>query len=274
MKGTSVTEQRRVWRSTGLHWESGAPILTAAAVDADGRAGREHRSQLQIGKHLGWVLVGPRRCVGIWSGTERLSCPAATPIPSGTDAQCSACASGDRGRALARDATLGDDDRTYALYLAWFGSDLIKVGLTATDRGRDRLLEQGAITATLLGTGPYTPIRRAERTIAAAGLARERISPRAKAATWWDLRSGRLPSPAPPHPPPITSPPSPPKERQSPRRVTPVTVACGERDRLLIGNPTRPRGSAGRSRTSTISCPSGALPQVTKLVTTGLPFAG
>ena len=105
----------------------------------------------------------------------------------GTDAQCQACAAGDRGRALARDATLGDDGRTYALYLAWFGPDLIKVGLTAADRGRDRLLEQGAITATMLGTGPYTTIRRAERTIATAGLASERLRARTKANAWWRL---------------------------------------------------------------------------------------
>jgi hypothetical protein len=108
-------------------------------------------------------------------------------VPDGTDAQCRGCGAGDRGRALARDATLGDDGRTYALYLAWFGPELIKVGLTAADRGRDRLLEQGAITATLLCAGPYIAIRRAERTIAAVGLASERIGARAKAAAWWSL---------------------------------------------------------------------------------------
>lgn len=105
----------------------------------------------------------------------------------GADAQCPACAGSDRGRALARDTVLGDDDRTYTLYLAWFGPGLLKVGLTAADRGRDRLLEQGAIAAILLGTGPYTAIRRAERTISSAGLATERIGARAKADAWWTL---------------------------------------------------------------------------------------
>jgi hypothetical protein len=81
----------------------------------------------------------------------------------------------------------GDDGREYLLYLAWFGPDMVKVGLTAADRGRDRLLEQGAITFTMLAAGSYDPIRQAERLISAAGLARERITARAKAAAWLSL---------------------------------------------------------------------------------------
>jgi uncharacterized protein DUF2797 len=188
MKGTSVKEQHIAWRSTGLHWEAAAATLTAAPFDpATGRAGgAEHRRLLAPGQHLGWRLVGPRRCVGIWSGAERIACPAGTPIAeAGTDAQCRACASGDKGRALARDAIT--DDRTFALYLAWFGPEMVKVGITAEDRGRDRLLEQGAIAYTLLATGPHTSIRQAERAVAASGLATERISAQAKANAWWTL---------------------------------------------------------------------------------------
>jgi hypothetical protein len=103
---------------------------------------------------------------------------------SGTDAQCPACARTDRGRQIARDAALGDDGREYRLYLAWFGPGLVKIGLTAADRGRDRLLEQGAITFSLLAAGPYVPIRQAERLIAATGLARERVTATAKTAAW------------------------------------------------------------------------------------------
>src|ERR1700678_1140170 len=90
----------------------------------------------------------------------RRPCLAAARMPAGTtDAQCPACAAADRGRQIARDTALGDDDRDYLLYLAWFGPSLVKIGLPAADRGRDRLLEQGAITFTPLATGPYTPIR-------------------------------------------------------------------------------------------------------------------
>jgi hypothetical protein len=88
---------------------------------------------------------------------------------------------------MARDAALGDDGREYLLYLAWFGPGLVKVGLTAADRGRDRLLDQGAIAFTPLASGPYTPIRQAERLTAASGLAAERISGRAKVTAWWTL---------------------------------------------------------------------------------------
>jgi Protein of unknown function (DUF2797) len=73
------------------------------------------------------------------------------------------------------------------LYLAWFGPGLVKIGLTAADRDRDRLLEQGAITFTTLAAGPYAPIRRAEQLASAAGLAAERITARAKTAAWHSL---------------------------------------------------------------------------------------
>jgi hypothetical protein len=108
-------------------------------------------------------------------------------LADSTDPQCAACATATPGRALARDAALGDDGRTYVLYLAWFGPGLLKVGLTAADRGSDRLLEQGAIAWTPLAQGAYTPIRRAERLTATAGLAPERVGGRAKANAWWTL---------------------------------------------------------------------------------------
>jgi hypothetical protein len=165
-------------------------MLTAAPLrtPADRPAGPERGRPVRFGQRIGWQLNGPRCCIGVWNGTSRIACPTATPVPDNSaDAQCPACASGDRGRAFARDATLGDDGRTYALYLGWFGPGLLKVGLTAADRGWDRLLEQAAIAATLLGTGPYTGIRRAERTISSAGLAIERIGARAKADAWWNL---------------------------------------------------------------------------------------
>jgi hypothetical protein len=123
----------------------------------------------------------------VWTHAGRLPCPIRATLADSTDPQCAACAVADRGRAVGRDAALGDDGRVYVLYLAWFGPDLIKVGLTAADRGRDRLLEQGAIAYTPLAQGAYTPIRRAERLIAGAGLAPERLPGQVTAAAWWDL---------------------------------------------------------------------------------------
>jgi hypothetical protein len=165
-------------------------VLTACPLpDKPGSPpGPETRRPAAPGARIAWSLGGPRTCTGAWTGTDRRPCPASHPIPTGTtDAQCATCARADRGRQIARDAAPGDDGREYLLYLAWFGPGLVKIGLTAADRGRDRLLEQGAITFTTLAAGLYTPIRHAERLAAAAGLAAERITARAKIAAWHAL---------------------------------------------------------------------------------------
>jgi hypothetical protein len=151
-----------------------------------GQGQAEHRRLLAIGQRIGWTLQDTRRCCGIWAGSHRIACPLNAELQDSADPQCAACASADRGKALARDA-ITDDGRTYRLYLAWFGPGLLKVGLTAADRGRDRLLEQGAIAYTMLAAGRYPAIRHAERLIGAAGLARERIPARAKSTAWWML---------------------------------------------------------------------------------------
>jgi Protein of unknown function (DUF2797) len=80
-----------------------------------------------------------------------------------------------------------DDGRDYALYLAWFGPGLIKVGLTATERGTDRLAEQGALAFTWLGRGRLPAVRAGEQRISASGLAAERHRRQAKLAAWWRL---------------------------------------------------------------------------------------
>jgi hypothetical protein len=165
-------------------------VLSAAPANLAGSSGgrsSEHRRVIGIGSRIAWGLRGPRRCTGLWTGTSRMPCPAQAVLADGTDAQCTACAAATPGRALARDSTLGDDGREYVLYLAWFGPGLIKVGLTAADRGSDRLLEQGAIAWTPLARGAYTLIRRAERLTASAGLAPERVAGRSKASAWWNL---------------------------------------------------------------------------------------
>jgi len=165
-------------------------VLTACPLPADpgGVPGPEVSRPAVPGSLVSWTLHGPRRCTGTWTGASRRPCPATAQVAAdGTDSQCPACAAADRGRQIARDAALGDDGREYLLYLAWFGTGLVKIGLTAADRGRDRLLEQGAIAFIPLAAGPYTPIRQAERLTSAAGLAAERISSRAKITAWWHL---------------------------------------------------------------------------------------
>lgn len=169
------------WISTGLHWQDGRPVLTAV----NGR--RRHERAVAPGTPVGWLLAGPRRCTGAWlvGATERTPCPHHAVIdPDGGAVQCSACQSVDRGLAIARDQIL-DDGRTYRLYLAWFGEGLLKVGLTSEQRGTARLLEQGALAWTFAARGSLPAVRRAELTVAASGLARERFTAKVKAEHWW-----------------------------------------------------------------------------------------
>lgn len=169
------------WISTGLSWHEGRPRLGAVCGP------RVHERVVGAGTEVGWLLGGPRRCTGAWlaGATERTPCPHHAEIdPGGGAVQCPACQSVDRGLALARDQIL-DDGRTYLLYLAWFGDGLLKVGLTAEQRGDSRLLEQGALAYAFTARGSLPAIRRAELTVAASGLARERFKSRAKTDRWW-----------------------------------------------------------------------------------------
>lgn len=162
-------------------------MLTAAAAGKP-----EHRRALALGAEVWLGLRGPRRCIGVWSALDRrrVPCPAEAAIPPGVSTQCADCAGRDRGRRIARDQAI--DSREFVLYVAGFGPGLFKVGITAADRGRDRLLEQGAPVFAVLARGRLASIRAAERAISAAGLASERISHKAKSAAWWNLPEDRI----------------------------------------------------------------------------------
>ncbi|WP_322770180.1 DUF2797 domain-containing protein [Frankia sp. Cr1] len=179
-----MTEQPTGWRATGLYWTGGIPGFGLAD-----QAGSEREQPAHPGATLSYGLAGERRCIGIWQAADRRRrcCPFSQPLPAqASSAQCAACAAVDPGRAFSRSST-PDDDRTYRLYLAWFGVGLLKVGLTATARDTDRLAEQGAIAFTWLGHGRLQAVRAAERAVAASGLAPDRRQRRTKIAAWWSL---------------------------------------------------------------------------------------
>jgi hypothetical protein len=59
-----------------------------------------------------------------------------------------------------------DDPRPYNVYLAHHGS-VIKVGITAVERGEARLLEQGALASVMISAGSLVGARRVEMTLGA-----------------------------------------------------------------------------------------------------------
>ncbi|MGW0553311.1 DUF2797 domain-containing protein [Streptomyces sp. NPDC002926] len=159
------------WRCAGLGWPRGTrmPVL-------EWEGGRI--SPLTPGKELGFRAEGQRRCVGARGNP----CPTRT-IVSGraTQARCAECARLDRAHSVAAD-TIADDPRTYRVYLAWFGPGMVKVGITAEERGAARLLEQGAVVFSWLGRGPLMAARRTEELLRTALGVPDRIPYAAKRA--------------------------------------------------------------------------------------------
>ncbi|MEU4150517.1 DUF2797 domain-containing protein [Streptomyces sp. NPDC026659] len=152
-----MTATARVWRCSGLRWTPEGPAL----VWDGGR-----RSPLTRGKRVAFAVAEgtTRRCVGA-RGND---CPLRAAVSGrSTGARCEECARLDRAHSVAAD-TLADDPRPYRVYLAWFGPGMTKVGITAAERGSARLLEQGAVCFSWLGTGPLMAARRTEELLRAA----------------------------------------------------------------------------------------------------------
>ncbi|MFE0414265.1 DUF2797 domain-containing protein [Streptomyces tendae] len=147
----------QAWKCTGLRWAADGPVLTWVG-------GR--RSVLARGKRVAFGVVegGVRTCVGARGN----ACPVRAGVPGrSTGARCEECARLDRAYSVAAD-TVADDPRPYHVYLAWFGPGLVKVGITAEERGSARLLEQGAVCFSWLGRGPLMAARRTEELLRAA----------------------------------------------------------------------------------------------------------
>ncbi|MFD5785744.1 DUF2797 domain-containing protein [Streptomyces sp. NPDC127037] len=167
------------WQCTGLRWpeDFGGPAL-------GWRKGRRTRaSALAYGTEFGFRAAGERRC----SGARDNACPVAAVVPaSSTGGRCPECGRLDRAHSVAAD-TIPDDPRTYRVYLAWFGPGMVKVGITAEERGEARLREQGAVVFSWLGRGPLMAARRAEEVLRAALGVPDRIAYARKRAVRADL---------------------------------------------------------------------------------------
>ncbi|MFD3822301.1 DUF2797 domain-containing protein [Streptomyces sp. NPDC058625] len=154
----------QAWRCSGLRWSADGPVLMW-------EGGR--RTALTWGKRVAFAVEegGVRTCVGARGHT----CPLAAVVPArSTGARCEECARLDRAHSVAAD-TVADDPRPYRVYLAWFGPGMVKVGITGVARGSARLLEQGAVCFSWLGTGPLMAARRTEALLSAALRVPDRI---------------------------------------------------------------------------------------------------
>lgn len=170
-------DDRSDWRCTGLRWGPDGPVLLWLHPERG-----EGRGRPGVRGEPALVAVGERRCTGVWCGGRRTPCPTAAVVPvTGTSAQCPDCRRLDRSMSVAAD-TRADDQQPYAVYLAWFGPGLLKVGITAAARGTARLLEQGAVAFTMLGRGPLMTARRTEDLLGRALGVRDRVAYSAKRA--------------------------------------------------------------------------------------------
>ncbi|MDH2388311.1 DUF2797 domain-containing protein [Streptomyces sp. HNM0663] len=166
------------WRCAGVRWGKDGAVLRW-------EGGRE--SALGVGRALGFRAVGERRCVG----ARGHACARRAVVAAGvTNPRCGECARLERAHSVAADTAV-DDPRTYRVYLAWFGPGMVKVGITAEERGSARLLEQGAVVFSWLGRGPLMAARRTEEVVRAALGVPDRIPYAAKRAA----RAGLPPAP-------------------------------------------------------------------------------
>ncbi|MFB6438609.1 DUF2797 domain-containing protein [Streptomyces sp. NPDC056411] len=177
-----------MWRCTGPRW-SGAGTTAGAGGRFEQRLGwycaergEERNSALPAGKLLAFAARGERRCLGVRRAGRWIVCPYAAVLDgAGARDQCDDCAQLDRSRSVAAD-TMADDPRPYAVYLAYFGPGLLKVGITAAERGPARLVEQGAVAYAWLGRGPLMAARRAETVLGSALGVPDRFAKEAKRA--------------------------------------------------------------------------------------------
>ncbi|MFJ6758478.1 MULTISPECIES: DUF2797 domain-containing protein [unclassified Streptomyces] len=173
------------WWCTGIRWKDGSP-----AIGWYGQGRGERASVLEYGQRLAFAASGERHCLGVWRAGRRTPCPTAALVPGRAgNAQCPECARLDRSFSVAAD-TNAADPRTYRVYLAWFGPGMVKVGITAEERGSARLLEQGAVAWAWLGRGPLMATRRTEELLRAALGVPDRIAYARKRAVRAQLPPG------------------------------------------------------------------------------------
>lgn len=165
------------WRPTGLVWDGSGVALGWLSPTGEPRI-----SPLHLGSRLALRVGADRRCLGLrWDGRWFACAAHGTIDAAATGGQCAACQALARSRSIATDTAL-DDPRQFSVYLAHHGS-VIKAGITASERGPNRLLEQGALSSVFLSTGTLLSARRCESLLTTAlGLPQQVRTPRKRRA--------------------------------------------------------------------------------------------
>jgi len=173
----------------GHTWRGGVPALRVWAGDT-----LEAPEALPLSGELCLTPLHERRCVGRidFADHRRLPCPDRAPLSSGT--QCGRCLDQEgyhpclRCDGMRCPVLPPEIERycrqTHHLYLADFGdgSGPVKVGTASDGRRRDRVVEQGPITAAYIAAANGPAIKRLEKVASSLGLT-ERVTRRRKRTT-------------------------------------------------------------------------------------------
>jgi hypothetical protein len=168
-------------------WQPGALALQ---LEADGQ--REELAFV-VGSEISLAAIGPRMCVGYRppDQTDQISCPNSALASSG--AQCAECVKrsatlacmrciGERcGNPLRRQSCI--QPKNHAVYLAAYAPRLLKVGVARWERRRERVVEQGARAAFIIGQADGLAARRLEWQIKQLGIP-DRLTPRNRLSAW------------------------------------------------------------------------------------------
>lgn len=176
----------------GSYWDGGEPALFTRALEQDGR---EERLPLRSGSDLRLAVQGPPRCVGYWHAPDRRwqRCPAGRVLAGGRGGQCQDCERRGGGFYARTGIVTEDNEHAVALsrephvaYLALFGRALVKVGVTAEWRKRNRVLEQGATAALFFAAGDGEGMRQLEAALVRQAGLPDKVTLKEKLRLLWD----------------------------------------------------------------------------------------
>jgi hypothetical protein len=177
---------------TGLYWDEGEPALELLSEPDNGSY---ERHPLDRGQILSVSILGAALCIGSFDAVSqrRIPCPRCSPVAGGRDHLCTRCSrtganfyartgipTGSYGEARLR-------EQDHIAYIALFGRSTLKVGVAATWRRRQRLLEQGAAAALMFARGSGDDVRELERSVAKDIGVRQSIQLHQKLRCLWDL---------------------------------------------------------------------------------------